>query len=86
MSAITYFVALPIQIGEDGELFAGEGIECRTAQEAARRASGLAATHAGAVAFSRTGDPASGEFEPAVVLARYGELPADLIEMMGDGA
>lgn len=84
MSAITYFVALPIVIGEDGELFAGEGIECRTAQEAVRRALMLAATHAGAVAFSRSGDPATGEFEPAVVLARFGDLPSDLAELMGE--
>lgn len=84
MPAITYFVALPIVIGEDGELFAGEGVECRTAQEAARRASVLATTNAGAVAFSRSGDPASGEFEPAVVLARFGELPSDLADLMGE--
>jgi len=30
---------------------------------------------AGAVAFSRTGDPADGEFEDAVVIHRFGEVP-----------
>lgn len=84
MSAITYFVALPILSGEDGELFASGGIECRTAQEATRRASVLSATHAGALAFSRTGDPSTGDFEPAVILSKHGELPSDLAELMGE--
>jgi hypothetical protein len=30
--------------------------------------------HAGALAFSRTGDPATGEFQDAVVLALFGEV------------
>jgi hypothetical protein len=34
------------------------------------------------VAFSRSGDPSTGEFDDAVVLARVGEVPADLSAMM----
>jgi len=30
--------------------------------------------HAGAVAFSRTGDPSVGEFQDAVVLVQFGEV------------
>ncbi len=30
--------------------------------------------YCGAIAFSRTGDPAIGEFEDAVILARLGEV------------
>jgi hypothetical protein len=33
--------------------------------------------HAGALAFSRTGDPATGEFQDAVILARFGEVGLD---------
>ncbi len=33
---------------------------------------------AGAIAFSRTGDPAIGDFEDAEMLRRYGETPDDL--------
>jgi hypothetical protein len=33
--------------------------------------------HAGALAFSRTGDPATGEFPDAVVLAQFGEVDLD---------
>ena len=42
---------------------------------AVARARTLAATKAGAVAFSRTGDPNIGEFAEAVVLYTAGEVP-----------
>jgi hypothetical protein len=34
---------------------------------------------AGAVAFSRRGDPDVGEFEDAVILKAFGEVPDDLL-------
>jgi hypothetical protein len=34
--------------------------------------------HIGAVAFSRTGDPGSGDFADAVLLKAFGEVPGDL--------
>jgi hypothetical protein len=42
----------------------------------------LAATvpHCGAIAFSRTGDPALGEFEDAVVLKTVGEVDEGLLK------
>ena len=42
-----------------------------------RRARALALEHAGALMFSRTGDPATGEFQDAVILARFGEVDLD---------
>ena len=44
---------------------------------AERRARALALEHAGALAFSRTGNPATGEFEDAVILAQFGEVDLD---------
>jgi hypothetical protein len=35
-------------------------------------------SNAGAVAFSRSGDPNIGEFEDAVILKAFGEVPDDL--------
>jgi hypothetical protein len=80
---ITDFVALPILRSEDGHLYAGEPFEARSDREAKSRASSLTgmAGNVGAVAFSRTGDPSTGEFEPAVILAKHGDLPADIVEM-----
>lgn len=40
---------------------------------------------AGAVAFSRTGDPKLGDFEDAVILGRYGETPSDLTSFTSIG-
>ena len=37
---------------------------------------------AGAIAFSRTGDPAIGEFADAIILGRYGDVPGDLAVLM----
>jgi hypothetical protein len=34
-------------------------------------------SNAGAVAFSRTGDPTLGEFEDAVILKTFGDVPVD---------
>ena len=34
--------------------------------------------HVGAVAFSRTGDPATGNFGDAKIIKKFGEVPDDL--------
>ncbi len=75
MAAVTYYVALPFTRSEDGDLVAGEPAERQSAGAAIREARRMAATAAGAVAFSRTGDPAVGEFEDAVVIERFGDVP-----------
>ena len=75
MAQMTYYVALPFrQI--DGEITAGEPQECRDAFKARSVAALLASdpNNCGAVAFSRTGDAALGEFDDAVIIARLGEV------------
>jgi hypothetical protein len=34
--------------------------------------------HIGAVAFSRTGDPATGDFGDATIIRKFGDVPDDL--------
>jgi hypothetical protein len=75
MASVTYFVALPFVRTEDGDLVAGEAQERPTADAAIREARRMAATAAGAVAFCRTGDPSTGEFDDAVVIRRFGDVP-----------
>jgi hypothetical protein len=72
--AVTYYVVVPFDRDESGSLVAGEGQEAPSAFAAERKARALALQHAGAVAFSRTGDPAIGEFQDAVFLAQFGEV------------
>jgi hypothetical protein len=76
VASVTYYVALPFEDCE-GELIAGEAQECQTATAAVRRAQSMSKVSAGAVAFSRRGDPSSGEFEAAEVLSKFGNVPAE---------
>lgn len=79
MAGITYFVALPFDVA-DGSVVVGEPIECLSPAASIERAQGLwrVLGHTGAVAFSRTGDPATGEFSDATVLGTFGDVPDDL--------
>lgn len=75
MGAVTYFVAMPFDRNDEGELVPGEAQERQSAISAEREAARMATTAAGAVAFSRTGDPSTGEFADAVVLKQFGDVP-----------
>ncbi|ACK52014.1 conserved hypothetical protein [Methylocella silvestris BL2] len=77
MAKVTYYVALPFVWTEDGELVAGDAKEFQSAGAAVGEAQRMALKAAGAVAFQRHGDPASGEFEDAVVIQRFGNVPND---------
>jgi hypothetical protein len=79
MSEITYYVALPFVAGDDG-VAAGEPTECFNPMAAAMRAETLSRKegHVGALAFSRTGDPATGDFGDAKVIRKFGDVPDDL--------
>ena len=76
MAHVTYFVAMPFVRDEDGDLVAGEAQERQSAGAAESAARRMAETAVGAVAFSRTGDPATGEFDDAVVLLKFGKVPS----------
>ena len=81
MANVTYYVALPFTHDDEGNLVPGEALECQSSSQALSRAAGMAKQGAGAIAFARTGDPSLGEFEAAVVIATYGEVPSDLSEL-----
>jgi hypothetical protein len=79
MTGIIYFVALPFDVA-DGSVVVGEPVECLSPAAAIERAQGLwkVLGHTGAVAFSRSGDPATGDFHDATVLRKFGNVPDDL--------
>jgi hypothetical protein len=68
MAKVTYYVALPF-VANDNGVAAGEPTECLNPNAAFMRAEALSRKegHVGAVAFSRTGDPATGDFSDAKV-------------------
>lgn len=85
MASVTYFVVLPFVRDVDGALVAEEGKEAVNAQSAMMRARAMLANKAAAIAFSRSGDPSMGDFEDAIILGRYGEVPGDLDAFTGAG-
>jgi hypothetical protein len=81
LATVTYFVALAFMRNEDGDIVACEPKEAQSADQARRMANALAISegHCGAIAFSRTGDPAIGEFDDAVILKTVGEVDGALV-------
>lgn len=80
MADTTYYVAMAFALDHSGSLVAGTAEECQNAAAALRRAELLSrqSGHLGAVAFSRSGDPLTGEFGDARLLRTFGEVPDDL--------
>ena len=74
--SVTYCVVVPFTKNEEGDLVP---LEAPNADMAKRRARTVAEKHAGAVAFSRTGDPATGEFGEAEVIAVYGAVDVGML-------
>jgi len=79
MAEVTYLVALPFVAADDG-VAAGEPTECFNPTAVVMRAEALSRKPGpiGAVAFSRTGDPATGDFGDAKIIKKFGEVPDDL--------
>jgi hypothetical protein len=75
MGEITHFVAMPFDLTSDG-LVAGDPYKCASPSSAIDRAKGYwqVLGHAGAVAFVRTGYPAT----KTTVLRTFGNVPEDL--------
>jgi hypothetical protein len=71
--------AVTIMPAEGGGLAPGQPMECASEGAAVRRAEVMSRheANAGAIAFSRRGDPNMGDFEDAVILKSFGEVPED---------
>lgn len=72
-------MALPFLAAGDG-IAAGEPTECSNPTTVVMRAEAFVAQtgHVGAVAFSRTGDPGTGDFGDAKIIRKFGDIPDDL--------
>jgi hypothetical protein len=80
MADISYYVALPFSADDEGSVVAGSAEEFQSASSAIRRAETLSRTAGviGALAFTRSGDPMTGDFKDATLLKAFGNVPADL--------
>jgi hypothetical protein len=79
MSEVPYCVALPFVASDDG-IAPGEAIECFNPNAAVMKAEALSRKpgYVGAIAFSRSGDPATGDFGDAKLIRKFGDVPDDL--------
>ena len=80
---VTYYVALPFVLANDGAndgIAAGEAVQCFNPNSAVMKAEALSRKpgNVGALAFSRSGDPATGDFGDAVLIRKFGDVPDDL--------
>lgn len=77
MAAVTIHVVQAFTAVEDGGYLPEEPKQCPSAGAARSLALRLAAKHAGVIAWSRTGDPLTGDWEPGVEIMRAGAIPDD---------
>jgi hypothetical protein len=74
----TYYVALPVTTRDDGGLVAdySQAVRCESAEQAVQVAAVIARErpYKAAVAFERTGDPATSRYDECEILARKGDL------------
>lgn len=83
MARMTYFVVQTFQRTKRHGFEPKSTVPAQDEGHAARMASRLAEGEGiGAIAFSRTGDPAIGEYDDAVIIGVYGAIPADALETM----
>ena len=86
MAAMTYYVALAFKRSEEnGDIVAGDPKGStsgfRASDQDGRHISGGRRTLRRFAAFSRTGDPALGDFEDAVILKTVGEVDIGLLSV-----
>lgn len=72
---ITYYVVQAFLVGNKGFLIPEEPREARSEGHARLWAERLAEGRAGVVAFSRTGDPATGDYDDAKIICQFGDVP-----------
>ena len=80
VAQLTYYVVQSYKVvkGRRGGISADEPVPARDHDHAMRIFERLKAIRAGVVAFHRTGSPATGEFDDAVIIARHGILPSEI--------
>lgn len=68
---------------DEGSIAAEPPQQMPTAGQATQRAKFLATSHAGAIAWSRTFDPSTGDYGDPIILVRVGTIP-DWFDETGD--
>jgi hypothetical protein len=80
---VTYFVVQTYQVGKRGALIPDQPKQARDRQHLDALAVRMARTCVAVIAFSRAGDPETGDWEDAVIISQHGQVPQELLEMAG---
>lgn len=80
MAKQTYFVVQSFERSAKGGLAARVPIQVQSREQAIRLADREATRYAGVIAFSRTGDPSTGDYGDAVILATLGHVPEEVLD------
>jgi len=75
---MTYYAVQPFENVPRGKSKVLPPVVVSSSDEALRRADRLAKERGGAIAFSRSGDMESGDFDEPVILGRFGDVPREL--------
>lgn len=77
----TYYVVQSFSCHRKGYVM-DEPVQAHSQESALRAARRLAETKQVVLAFSRTGDPATGDFDDAVIIFSKGEIPEELSQSL----
>jgi hypothetical protein len=77
LAMVIQYTALPFVRLENGGLAPGEAVECPHSSAVMRRADAMSRSegHAGAVALARIDSPGFDDFEDAIILKTFGDVP-----------
>lgn len=78
---LTYFVVQTFSAVKGGGLAAADTIPARDRDHSLQLLDRYKPIRAGVVAFHRTGDPKTGDWDDAIVIARHGRLPSDIDDL-----
>ncbi len=83
MSKQTYYVVLPVVAGKKGRPMEGVPVPAASGVAAIKLAQRVMASGRvlGVIAFSKTGDPETGDYEDAIILAVLGSVPPEVLEV-----
>ncbi|MCB4771448.1 hypothetical protein LGR54_22820 [Ancylobacter sp. Lp-2] len=76
----TFYVVQPFEAGKRGAIKAGIPMEVRSAADAERVARRMSMVKLGAIAFSTDVEPESGDADPPVLIATFGQVPDSVME------
>ncbi|WP_100965545.1 hypothetical protein [Bosea sp. FBZP-16] len=84
VARLTYYVVQTYKVAGRNGLSADDPMPARDRDHALRLLERYKPIRAGVLAFYRTGSPATGDWDDAIILARHGKLPAEVDGLRDD--